>query len=85
MKCNEEIHDELVKMEFLSVLWDKTATTTFCCDKQNLINDNGSNICKSCGAVNDYQIAKEYINFYETVKYNTVKKSICERNIIWKI
>ena len=30
-----------------------------CRDKQNLINDNGSNICKSCGAVNDYQIAKE--------------------------
>lgn len=40
-----------------------------------MINDNGSNICKSCGTVNDYQTAKHFIDFHEN-KYKIVKKSI---------
>ena len=28
------------------------------CLYQSMINDNGTHICKSCGTVNNYQIAK---------------------------
>jgi len=36
------------------------------------------NVCQSCGTVNDYQTAKDFIDFYEN-KYKIVKKSIYDR------
>ena len=45
-----------------------------CCDKQEIINDNGEIVCKRCGIIqHDFQ--KEYIVFNEN-KYKIRKKSV---------
>ena len=71
MNCNTELHNEMITMEYIQCPFydqqlQKPSTINYLsCDKQNLVNENGSNICKRCGTVNNYQIAKKYINFYE--------------------
>ena len=37
----------------------------FCCDKQDIINDNSRIVCQNCGIVQGFKHAKEYVNFYE--------------------
>ena len=49
-----------------------------CCDMQDLINNNGMNVCRSCGVVHGYNFANKYIDFYEN-KGKTVRKSIYDR------
>ena len=84
MNCNPKIHNEMITMKYIQYLFydqqlQKSSTKHKpCCYKQSIINDNGAKICKRCGTVNGYQIAKIYINFNEN-KYKVVKKSICER------
>ena len=86
MNCNPEIHDEMITMEYVKgncTFCDQQLQEIIikqypCCYKQSTITDNGVSICQSCGTVNGYQTAKEYINFYKN-KYKIVKKSIYER------
>ena len=49
-----------------------------CCDMQDLINNNGMNVCRSCGVVHGYNFANKYIDFCEN-KGKTVRKSIYDR------
>ena len=49
-----------------------------CCDKQDIINNKGTNVCRGCGTVNGYQIAEEYVDFHEN-KYQIKKKSVHKR------
>jgi len=46
--------------------------------KKDIINDNGENVCKSCGSIQGYKIASEYIDFYEN-KIKIVRKSVYYR------
>ena len=49
-----------------------------CCDNKELINDNGKNVYKNCGKVYGYDIASEFIDFYENM--NKIKrKSVYHR------
>lgn len=58
------IHNEMITMEYIECPFCEQQlqeiSVNHCprCDKQSTINDNGTHICKSCGTVNNYQIAK---------------------------
>ena len=39
----------------------------------NIINNEGTNVCRSCFTVNGYKAANEYIDFHEN-KYKIMKK-----------
>ena len=46
-----------------------------CCNRQEIINDNGMNVCKNCGLVQYYNYHIDYIDFNEN-KYKIRKKSV---------
>ena len=46
-----------------------------CCGEQEIINNNGMNVCKNCGIIQHYDFHKECINFNEN-KYKIRKKSV---------
>ena len=50
----------------------------FCCNKQDIINDNGQIVCQNCGIVQGFKYAKEYVNFYENI-HRFRNKSVYER------
>ena len=64
MNCNQELHDEIVKMDYIECflcqkkLQEPTTKHYPCCDKPDIINENGTNVCKSCGIVDSYCVAK---------------------------
>ena len=83
MNCDQNMHDEFISQEFvICPFHDEELQPSIkhipCWDEQDMINHDGSNICKSCGMVNDYQVAKDFIDFHEN-KYKIVKKSIYHR------
>ena len=43
-----------------------------------MLDDNGTNVCKSCGSVHGYNVVNEYIDFYENKK-RIVRKSVYHR------
>ena len=43
-----------------------------------IINDNGENVCRSCGSVHSYDFAIENIDFYENM-YKIRRKSVYHR------
>ena len=61
--CFKQISNRVIKKSVLE-----------CCDKQEIINDYGEVVCKSCGVVQYYDYHKEYIDFNEN-KYKIRKKS----------
>lgn len=63
--------------DLLPVLWlqDSSVQHDLCCDKQDVINDNGTNVCQSCGSVHGHGVADECIDFYED-KGRIIRKSI---------
>jgi len=71
MNCNLEIHNDLKSMGEICCpfcdekLQDCSVKYHSCCDIQDNINDNGTNVCQSCGSVHCYDVANEYINFHE--------------------
>ena len=58
--CNQEIHEELKNMN---------ETVCYFCDRQlfEVINDDGKNVCFSCGSFHGYDIGKEHRDFYESI------------------
>lgn len=64
-------------MSFCDKNWLTKSIKPRCCDRPNLFND--SHIVRTnCGAVNDYLIANEFVDFYEHM-YRIRKKSIYHR------
>ena len=49
-----------------------------CCDDRQIINDNGKNVCCSCGSVHGYDFANENIDFYENM-FKIRRKSVYHR------
>ena len=53
---------------------DRSAKYDLCCDCQDIINNDGMIVCRSCGIVQGYETAREYVDFYEN-RQN--EKEIC--------
>ena len=49
-----------------------------CCDCQDIINDDGMIVCRSCGIVQGYGTAKKYVDFYEN-RHKMRRKSVYHR------
>ena len=54
--CNNEL-DSNEKPQDYSVEYD------LCCDRQDIINDDSMIVCRTCGTVQGYKIAREYVDF----------------------
>ena len=74
MSCNSVIHDELENTEETTCPFCGKQLVN-CCSKQEIINDNGVNVCKNCGLVQYYNYHIDYIDFNEN-KYKIRKKSV---------
>ena len=95
MNCNKELHDELKESEAVCPFCDKQIDSARkpkddkCCDNQDVINENGSRVCRSCGVVHGYNFVKEYVDFYNN-RHKFIRKSVyCRKyhinNILLKI
>ena len=89
MDCNKELHNELKESGEISCPFcDKNLDSEekpkdrlvndLCCDCQDIINDNGMSVCQSCGIVQGYNIASEYIDFHEN-RHKLKRKSVYHR------
>ena len=91
MNCDKELHDSLIELgdkvcpfcnqnlEYLDEKpQDRSAKYYLCCDCQDIINGNGMNVCRSCGIVQGYKTAREYIDFYEN-RHKMKRKSVYHR------
>ena len=88
MNCNKDIHDELKESGEISCPFcdeklasnEKTRLVKYelCCDCQDVINKDGMLVCLSCGIVQGYNIASEYVDFYEN-RYKFKRKSVYHR------
>ena len=95
MNCNLDIHNEFIKMgESYCCFCDQQLMEVDikkdyqCCDKKEIINDNGELVCKNCGVVSGYEYVKEFVDFHEN-KYKLRRKSVYHRkyhieNVIFK-
>ena len=84
MNCNEDIHNELKEFDVICPFCDKQIDFVRkpkddkCCDNRDIINDNGIQVCQSCGVVQGYDYVKEYVDFYEN-KHRFMRKSVYHR------
>ena len=91
MNCDMELHESLIESGDIVCPFcnqnlgdsdekprDHSAKYYFCCDCQDIVNDNGMIVCRSCGIVQGYKIAREYVDFYEN-RYRMRRKSVYHR------
>ena len=90
MNCDIELHEGLIELGDIVCPFcnneldsnekprDYSAKYYFCCDCQDIINDNGMIVCRSCGIVQGYKTAREYVDFYEN-RYRMRRKSVYHR------
>ena len=88
MNCNKDIHDELkesgeISCPFCNQNLDSNekpllVKNDLCCDNQDVINEDGMSVCLSCGIVQGYNIASEYVDFYENI-HRFKRKSVYHR------
>ena len=84
MSCNKVIQEEIRKeYDYINCPFcykqissrKKMKTVLACCDKQEIIDVDGTMVCKSCGVIQYIKYHKEYIDFNEN-KYKMRKKSV---------
>ena len=89
MNCDMELHEGLIEFGYAICPFcqkvlkdekpqDRLAKYYLCCDRQDIINDNGMIVCRSCGIVQGYKTAREYVNFYENI-HRIKRKSVYHR------
>jgi len=84
MNCNEDIHNEMKESEVVCPFCDqqidfvRKPKDDKCCNNRDIINDNGMQVCQSCGIVQGYDYVKEYVDFYEN-KNRFMRKSVYHR------
>ena len=85
MYCNSDIHDYLKESEVVCPFCDekiedsnKKPKDDECCDNQEVITTDGMQVCRSCGVVQGYNYAKEYVDFYEN-RHRFIRKSVYNR------
>ena len=83
--CDESVHDGLIDAgEICCPICNKglddrsPIRLDLCCQSQDVINDKGTNVCRSCGVVQGYRSVKEYVDFYES-KHRFRRKSVYHR------
>ena len=70
--CNQNLGDSDEKPR------DCSAKYYLCCDCQDIINNDGMIVCRSCGIVQGYETARGYVNFYEN-RHKMKRKSVYHR------
>ena len=91
MNCNMELHESLIESgDIVCPLCDqnledsdekprdRSAKYYLCCDCQDIINYDGMIVCRSCGIVQGYETAREYVDFYEN-RHKMKRKSVYHR------
>ena len=90
MNCDIELHEGLIELGDIVCPFcnneldsnekprDHSVKYDSCCDCQDIINDNGMIVCQSCGIVQGYKMAREYVDFYEN-RYRMRRKSVYHR------
>ena len=89
MNCEIGLHEGLIKLREIVCPFckrtledekpqDRSVKYYLCCDCQDIINDNGKIVCRSCGVVQGYKTAREYVDFYEN-RYRMRRKSVYHR------
>ena len=91
MNCNIELHESLIESGDIVCPFcdqnledsdekprDRLAKYDLCCDCQDIINNDGMIVCRSCGIVQGYETVREYVDFYEN-KYRMKRKSVYHR------
>ena len=84
-----ELHEGLIELEDVVCPFckrtlgdekprDRSVKYYLCCVCQDIINDNGLIVCRSCGVVQGYKMAREYVNFYENI-HRMKRKSVYHR------
>ena len=57
---------------------DSSLKYDLCCDCQDIINNDGMIVCRSCGIVQGYEPAREFIDFYDN-RHRIRRKSVYHR------
>ena len=70
--CNQNLEDPDEKPR------DRSAKYYLCCDCQDIIKNDGMIVCRSCGIVQGYETAREYVDFYEN-RHRMRRKSVYHR------
>ena len=85
MICGDEIHVALKEVGVLECLFcryrfmeEKSIKDDLCCDKRDIINDDGKLVCRSCGIVSGFEFARECVNFHQN-RYRFIRKSVYHR------
>ena len=91
MNCNIELHESFIECGDIFCPFcdkkledsdekpqDRLAKSDLCCDCQDIINNSGMVVCRSCGSVHRYETSTEYIDFYEN-KHKMKRKSVYHR------
>ena len=86
MSCNKYIHEEVEKEYdyincpfcYQQISNHKVKTVIACCDKQEVIDVNGSMLCTNCGVIQYIKYYKDYIDFNEN-KFKIRRKSVYVR------
>ena len=91
MNCNMELHESLIELGDVVCPFcnqnledsdekprDRLAKYYLCCDCQDIINNDGMIVCRSCGIVQGYEMAREYVDFYEN-RHKMKRKSVYHR------
>ena len=90
MTCNDNLHDSLVDIGEISCPFsgqnldsnekpqDRLVKYDLCCESPEIINDNLMLVCRSCGIVQGYETAREYVDFYEN-RHKMKRKSVYHR------
>jgi len=82
--CGNIIHEELIKLDYIDCpfcdeeLQQPTIKIIPCCEKEDIINNKGTNIFRNCGSFHSYGTAPEYVDFCEN-KHRFIKKSVYQR------
>ena len=89
MNCDMELHEGLIELGDVVCPFckrtledekpqERLAKFDLCCDCQDIIKNDGMIVCRSCGVVQGYETAREYVNFYENI-HRMKRKSIYHR------
>ena len=91
MNCDMELHEGLIELGDVVCPFckrtledldekprDRSVKYDLCCDCQDIINNDRMIVCRSCGIVQGYKTAREYVNFYEN-RHRMKRKSVYHR------
>ena len=89
MNCDMELHEGLIELGDVVCPFckrtledekprDRSVKYYLCCVCQDIINNDGMIVCRSCGVVQGYETAREYVDFYEN-RHRMRRKSVYHR------